>query len=348
MKVEFVDGKKNVLRIFVETEKDLWYLYRIIDPGDVISGHDFRVLKSGSEDKSNKQKVRIWLKIEVKDVKFHEYSDVLRVSGQIIEASEYVGGKMHTFTIKPGKEFTLEKKRMTRFHLREIERARRSNKEILVVSLDDREFAIGKISNRKIEILYEDKLGLSKEDPSREDVFTQKLVELAKKVIEISSGYHIIAIASPMFWKDKLLEEILERAPELKQKIKLFTISTGGIHGIYEFSRREEYLQALQEVELMRVNNKISEFLRALLNGLSTLGMENVKFAAESGAVEFILIDEEFFRKMKENGQVEELISLFKLVEDLDGEIYFVNRDNANYDLIHKYGVVAKLRYKLS
>jgi len=54
MKYEIID--KKTIKIRVEDEVDLLYLYKIVNVGDIIEGYDYRTLKF--ENEKEKKKIR--------------------------------------------------------------------------------------------------------------------------------------------------------------------------------------------------------------------------------------------------------------------------------------------------
>jgi len=95
MKHEIIDRK--TIKIRVEDEVDLLYLYKIVNVGDIIEGYDYRTLKFENE----KEKKKIKIKVEVENIKFSEYKDSLRISGKIIDSNDKDSiGHYHTFDIR--------------------------------------------------------------------------------------------------------------------------------------------------------------------------------------------------------------------------------------------------------
>ncbi|MEM1684689.1 MAG: hypothetical protein QXD60_02930, partial [Nanopusillaceae archaeon] len=116
MKYEFLD--KKTLKVYIEKDRDLISIYKIINPEDIIEGYDYRVIEINNQ----KERKKVWVKIIVEDIYFSEYSDNLRVSGRILEASEEVKGHYHTFDLRVGSEFIIKKQKSFSFYdIKEIE-----------------------------------------------------------------------------------------------------------------------------------------------------------------------------------------------------------------------------------
>ena len=100
MKVIHQDAKHQTIKLMPETLDDIWYLSNIIRPGDLIRAVTFRT-DSDDTDKIRSKKAtkkRMKLGIRVEQVKFHEFSDRLRIHGTIEEGPQDLGS-FHTLNI---------------------------------------------------------------------------------------------------------------------------------------------------------------------------------------------------------------------------------------------------------
>ena len=100
MKVIFKDLKHGKIKLMPENLDDIWHLYNIIDEEDIVRGLTYRT-EEGKDDKirsKKSEKKRMKLGIRVKEVKFHEFSDRLRIHG-IIEEGPQDLGSFHTLNI---------------------------------------------------------------------------------------------------------------------------------------------------------------------------------------------------------------------------------------------------------
>jgi hypothetical protein len=50
---------------------------------------------------------------------------------------------------------------------------------------------------------------------------------------------------------------------------------------------------------------------------------------------------------MKEENNIDKIINLFNILDKIDAEIYFVNNNVNNFELIDRFCIVGKLRYKI-
>ena len=81
MKVIFKDLKHGEIKLVPENLDDIWHLYNIIDENDLVRAVTFRTDEQKDDKIRSKksEKKRMKLGIRVSEVKFHEFSDRLRI-----------------------------------------------------------------------------------------------------------------------------------------------------------------------------------------------------------------------------------------------------------------------------
>ncbi|MEM4571457.1 MAG: hypothetical protein QXY16_02030 [Nanopusillaceae archaeon] len=334
MKYEFLD--KKTLKVYIEKDRDLISIYKIINPEDIIEGYDYRVIEINNQ----KERKKVWVKIIVEDIYFSEYSDNLRVSGRILEASEEVKGHYHTFDLRVGSEFIIKKQKSFSFYdIKEIEKSK-ERKSFYIVSLDSNSIAVAKIGD-KIEILYENDFYISKEDPERDSII-KKIYSDA--INTIKDDLDSIIVVGPIFYPEKFSEYLKEKRPN--KKIFSFKVSTGGIPGIYEFLNRKEYRDFLKDLEIADVNKIIDDFILFMTRDKVSFGLDDVYEKINECNVDYILISFEWFKKIKSDKlNFKKLLEIIDKAEMCKSSIYFVYKYNKNFDLIDKFGIVCKVRY---
>ncbi len=104
MKVLFKDLKHGEIKLVPENLDDIWHLYNIIEENDLVRAVTFRTDEQKDDKKRSKkaEKKRMKLGIRVSEVKFHEFSDRLRIHG-IIEEGPRDLGSFHTLNIDADK-----------------------------------------------------------------------------------------------------------------------------------------------------------------------------------------------------------------------------------------------------
>src|SRR5512136_2215019 len=101
MKVIFKDLKHGEIKLLPENLDDIWHLYNIIEIDDLVKAVTFRTTEDDKDDKirsKKSEKKPMKLGITVSEVKFHEFSDRLRIHGTIVEGLQDLGA-YHTLNI---------------------------------------------------------------------------------------------------------------------------------------------------------------------------------------------------------------------------------------------------------
>ena len=144
MKISHLDIKKGVVKVGVENLDDLWYLSTIIDKGDFVKGQTVRKVRIGEKEERSAKivKKKVSLKIEVDNIEFHKFSDVLRVGGKIVEGPEDIPkGSHHTFNVGGNTLITIIKERWLKFQLDKLKEACQAKLPKILICVMDRENA---------------------------------------------------------------------------------------------------------------------------------------------------------------------------------------------------------------
>ena len=96
------------MKVKVQNSDDLWYLRRVVRKDDLVSGVTFRKVVVGEKEGERK---RVFLKIKVEKISFHDFSEVLKLLGVIIESRDerIPIGEHHSFNVGVNDEVIIEK-----------------------------------------------------------------------------------------------------------------------------------------------------------------------------------------------------------------------------------------------
>lgn len=353
MKIIHSDLKKGEVKILVDSIDDLWYISNVIDKGDFVKGQTIRKIKLGGEEdrKSNIIKKKIFLKIKVENVEFHKYSNILRVSGTIMEGPEDVTrGSYHTFNVEENTAFTIEKQHWPDFQIKRLrEASHEKSAKILICIMDREEAYFALIKKFGYEILSSIRGDVQKKavENSRGKDFYAEIKNMIEQY-EKRYNFGNIIVASPAFWKEDFMKSLNNK--ELAKKIVLATCSSCDEKAFNEVLKRQEVQQVLRQERVAKEINLVEELLAEISkNNLAAYGYKEVEEAASAGAVRTLLISEEYINKMKAINKYEEVDMLLKNVDAAKGEIYIVSSEHdGGKKLDGLGGVGAILRYKIN
>ncbi len=343
MKILRRDLKAGSIKLLPQNLDDLWHLYNLVEPGDLVRATTYR-REERRTDKvrpERRDKVRLKLGIRVESVEFHEFADRLRVHGVIEEGARDLGSH-HTLNVEPGSRVDVVKE-WREPHLRRIREAVEATEEPLVtlVSLDDEAALVARMHQYGIREVAEIRSRgggkLYAAPPTKEEFFAQILQKLRQ--LEPSEG---LVILGPGFTREEFLHYGREREPALLKEAQTFGTGHGGMTGIQEALKGGLATKLLQESRIgMETRLVESVLVEVAKDGLYAYGPEEVRQSVEAGAVDTLLITDEMCRSR----DAEELMHR---VEERRGKVVVVStHHDAGRKLRSLGGAAALLRYRV-
>ncbi|MEZ0319226.1 MAG: mRNA surveillance protein Pelota [Pyrobaculum sp.] len=310
MKYE-VDTKHRVIRVMPEREEDLYFLYLLIDKGDVVRGWTVREYKP--EGSKEGERIKMYLAVRVESLEYHKFRGSLRVRGPVVEVQqdvEGVKGRRHTFDVVPGRELEIEKSEDRYLVVVEeiLNMAKSVLPRILLVSIDDEEAAVAQITALGFEVLQI--LQNREKDESLLSQFlqtVQKAVEDAKRRLKPDK----VVIASPSILIDEVAHYIQgEKHPQ----------NAGGLAGVYEFIRRGLYDKLKEEMGIAAYEKFIEKLSKN--RDSVAIGPVEVWEAATAGRVDSLLVLDTYIKESPE-----ESWKIMAEVYKTRGRIYIIRED---------------------
>jgi len=347
MKVLFKDLKHGEIKLVPENLDDIWHLYNIIEENDLVRAVTFRTDEQKDDKKRSKkaEKKRMKLGIRVSEVKFHEFSDRLRVHG-IIEEGPQDLGSFHTLNIDADKmePITIIKENWKDYQLRRIDEAvKLRNQPILVfVSLDEDNATVAILRQSGIQWIADIDSKRSGKMYESKDTQNEYFSEILQVVKTNKTQVSPLIIVGPGFTKEHFLKYGKEKEPNLFEKTVVHATGHPGMNGIQEAIKTGIVKQITKEnrvvLETMIVEKLFEEIKK---NGLVTYGAEEVKNALQQGAVEKLIIADKIVR----TPQGEELL---RSAKENNSDFIIVNTMNeAGKKLEGIGGVAALLRFRI-
>ncbi len=319
MKVLYKDLKNGEIKLRVEVEDDLWHLYNIVEPGDLV----FSITQRREEKQADRiraergEKKTMRLGIRVEKVEFHEFTDRLRILG-VIEHGPQDIGEHHTFNITVGSELSIIKDKWEKKHLKRLEEAVKSVERPLItfLTLEDNEaeiIVLREYGIKRIASISSSGTGKQYTSSKKEDFF-QKVLDALR---EFYKGGELLIIG-PGFTKEEFYSWAKDKNPELLRRAHIYAASHGGTVGVNEVMKKvgadilENSRMAVETREVERLFVEISK------NGAYAYGKEDVRSFLEQGAVEKLLISSRLMR-------TEEGEEYMKLAEDSGAKVIIIS-----------------------
>lgn len=332
-------GKQGEIKLIPENLDDLWHLKFIIEPGDIVFSLTKRVRESSDKLRSDKEKVTVRLGIEVEKVEFHKFANRLRITGKIVAGIDESG--YHTINIPVGKELSIIKEEWKDEQLKRIREAEEAAKrpETVIVTIEEGEAVIGVVRQWGVEELFDIRRSYGKETSQRIEFFCEIISQLE------NIQFKYLVIAGPGFTKEDFAKLVKERKPEWK----IITCDTAsiGTRGFLEVLKRGVINRIVGEIRLVEE----AEYIDLLLERIAkddrvAYGLEEVKRAYEYGAIEVLLIADEFLRQEREKWNVDEFM---KNIELMKGKVVIMSTEfEPGQRLMSLGGIAALLRYPIN
>ena len=329
MKVLGIDRRRNSVRVIVETSDDLWTLYIVVRPGDVVRARTVREIHFGDRGSGRSSRVPMVLAIRVTNVEFQPFTTRLRIRGVVIEGPERFGvkGKYHTMSIGVGSELEIIKENGWSKALLDRLGAQHLPVKLLLVAIDYDEYAIAILEHQGVKILASEAIRLpGKDDPHREEKLREELTIIAKSIVKAYQDYKpfAIVIGGPGFLKNTLAEKVRELLPSAKLFVD--NVSMGGEKGVSELMKRGVVRRIAAHIAVIEAEKFFEEFEKNLAKNpdMVSYGLEEVLFAVENGAASTVIVLDELLHSLDDTTRRKAEILLRK-AEETRARIIFVN-----------------------
>jgi len=339
MQLVFVDRKNKSFAVVPETLEDLWVLEKAIDAGDEVEGTVLRRIKREGERGSGDVR-KVFVRLRVENVQFHEYSGALRIVGTVVEArpEDVVGkGKHQTLELRTGRNLVVRKAVWSDYIIDQIRQAVNESQKpkVLLVSMDDEAATIYTLSQslRRLAVVRNPRKGkrLGSGD------FSEYYGQVYRVVEDAEPG--LVLVGGPGFFHDDFIRFARSKGSK-KQFIGVRT-SMAGTKGIHELIA-DRLDAVLKEHHLAQISHALDEFLRRLAKGEPVAVGGEVKRYATMGAVDVLLMHEDYFLKNRAEAR-----DVLDAVKAGGGKIFIVPRDFSAAPVVEKMGgMVAILRYR--
>ena len=355
MRILSHDFRKWAAAVEVQSLDDLWHLSQVIDSGDRVKARTIRKIKLGREKGEERKtafvKKHVTITVEVENMEFHKYSNILRLSGRVAEGTEDIPvGVYHTINVEEGAKLKIIKNHWLKFQIEKLKEAASEKELKILVCLFDRDsafFALLKQQGyKKLSEFSGDVQKKRSAETLRGENFYKRVISAMEEYVKTHKIEYVI-LASPAFWKEELLKEIKDG--ELKGKIIPAGCSSVGINGMEELLKRPELKEVLKHERLAKETELIEQLLAEIgRSGKAAYGLEEVESAAYAGAVNIIVITDKTLHKFRVDNSFQRLEDAIKAAERAKGKVFIIDSDNAPGKKLEGLGGIgALLRYRL-
>jgi len=347
MKVIFKDLKHGEIKLMPENLDDIWHLYNIVYESDLVRAVTFRTDEQKDDKIRSKkaEKKRMKVGIRVSEVKFHEFSDRLRIHGKIEEGPQDLGS-FHTLNIDAEKmdKLSIVKEQWKDHQLQRIDEAVKLSKQAILtfVSLDDDTATIAVLRQSGVQWIADIDSKRSGKMYESKDTEKEYFGEIISVVRTNKTKDSTLVVLGPGFTKEHFIKHGKEKEPILFEKYVVHGTGHSGMNGVQEAIKTGIIEQITKENRVVFETSLVEKLFEEIKkDGPVTYGEQDVKNALMNGAVERLLIIDILVRE--EKGE-----KFLKLAKQNNSEFTIINTmHEAGKKIKGIGGVGALLRFKI-
>ncbi len=346
MRLLKIDRRNNLFEVIPESLDDLWHLEKVIEKGDSATGKSERKVKPKYEG-GKARKEAIFIDLQVERVEFHKTTGQLRVTGIIVggRPEQFIELKAHhSLEFTPGRKIRVQKEKLKGYQVERLERAKRASarEKMLLVVLDDEEAGLALLKEfgfgQKGKILA----GRQGKRYKGEEAKNKYFEDIIEKVTEVKPEK--VIFAGPGFTKNNLKKYLEEKGIKLNAFFE--SINSVGITGLNELLKGGKIDSIAGKIQIGQETKLVEKLIEEVGkdNGLGEYGLKQIERAAEIGAVQELLVGEEFLLQNREKAE-----ELMDKVEQLRGSVHIISSEHeAGKKLLGIGGIGAILRYRIA
>ena len=336
------DGYGRVTLI-PETLDDLWHLKYVIEEGDTVSALTQRRVERNDDmtRSTGGERETLSVDLEVDNIEFARFANRVRVSGVIRSCDrETEIGNHHTVNVEQNDEITVTKN-WKPDQLERIEEAEEADKtEVAIATVEEGEAHVHTVEAHGVEerVTLTGTTGKGEDAAPRDELFA----ELASVLENLDPD--AVVLAGPGFTKRDAYDHIEENAPKVAEKVVVEDTASVGGRGVHEVLKRGAVERVAEEARVARESRLVDELMDSVAgDGAAAYGLEPTREATEYGAVEHLLVVDEFLREHRD-----EIDPLIEGAEQKGGDVTVLSSEFEPGQRIRSLGgVAALLRYRI-
>lgn len=339
------DPSDNSVKVYIETDEDIWHLYNVIEEGDLVTASTTR-REEKSADKiraERAEKKRMTLGIRIEKMEFSEDDLRLKLLGTIETGPQDIG-QHHTLILEVGDQLSIGKPHWRQTHRDRLERAVSDSKKprIVFVSLDQDEATIAVLRQYGLKEVVTMRSGRSGKQYAEKPQADNYHREIMDKLLPLMEPGMPLVLLGPGFEKEALSESLKKSGEPLFSRQFVYHTGQTGMAGVNELLKAGMGADVLREssvgTEIEAVESLMAEIGK---NGPATYGDMQIRAAADAGAIEKLLILDSRIRE-------QDLDDLVRAVEAQKGTVLVVSsQHDGGKQLAALGGMGAILRYRM-
>lgn len=364
----------GILRLQAETADDQYHIFNVLMQHDLVEANTMRnVTRESKTGSVEKNRIRIWMKIEVERVEFDSEQCSLRVLGRNMTENEYVKmGQYHTVTLEVGHQFVVHKDAWDSIYLDRVKDAvdAASKAELAAIVMQEGLAHVCLVTPfmTQTRARIERKMPKKKDGGDKYDkavrAFFRDVFEAVRKYINFEV-VKLVLCGSPGFLKDDFyayMEETATRQDDtgfLKQKGKFLRAhaSSGHKKAIDEILGNPDIQGQMGDIKAAKEVHALHRFHRMMTEDedRAVYGFKETVSADEHLAIDELLVTDKLFLG-QQNGESggqdlllrKQYVDLTESVKEHGGKVHIFSSMHVSGQQLGNYtGCAAILRFPL-
>ena len=371
----YLKGRSGTIQLKPNNEEDIWYLYKILQKGDIVKMRVFRKIKvnSGGEYGVNKVKRRsITLTLKVLDIDFQSDDKGTSLTAKTINIKEnkvVMIGQIQTVEIQMFQKISICKEFWTRDNFDMLDEAADEAKGIdsMIILYDDGHAGFYFLKRNFTKFYGKIQKSLPKKKKNMMDIYKNNIAKFDQRIWRYiydtfdTEEIKVIVLAGPGNAKDRFLnrlkqidthEKDLTYRKKIQDSIKKYVkVATSTIHAsaINEILKDPKAQKILKDTKAIKEAQKLKEFFKTLENNSNKAcyGEKEVNYALQKGAIKTLLITDGLLKSnnFTIRGKFEKLV---KKCERQGGEIFLFHEDHISGQKLKEItGIAGILNYEI-
>jgi len=347
MRVIHYDEKQEEVKIQPDYLEDLWFLTKIVEPGDVVGGSSLRRFKTGDKLRPESgEKKKVFIELKVENVEFAEAANKLRLTGVILSGhpEEFVQiGEHHTLDVEPGQRLEIKKK-LSSYHWSVIDSAKQSrHPKLLIIVMDEHKATLARLQTQGLSFFANLENKASKREKEHFDEARKEFFNELFTILKNEKDAQIV-IAGPGFEKEAFKKYLDQKNFDFS-KAWFEHCSNAEESGVHELLKKGVLERALVDQKIAQDYVVLEEFKAHLgkEDGLVEYGVENVRKAVEGGSVERIVVLDELLR-----GKTSIVSEFIDQARKAGAKLVVFDKETAPGKQFESFKIAAFLRYRVS
>ena len=362
------DGRGSI-KLLPQEPDDIWHLYHLLAPGDLLTASTYRKLTTTSSTGStSSSKVRVRLTLLIETIEYDASTSMLRVKGTNREENEHVKlGQYHTMDLILHNAFTLDKEQWDSIYLDRLDTAADTTKQADIAALLLQPGLANlclltqhlTVIKQRIELNIPKKRGggsMTGHDNAMSKFF-QQCYEAVVRHVDFAT-IKVFIIASPAFTRDDFYSYMQQESQrqndrilaDHRQKFVLTHSSSAHKHALTELLTSPQLLARLEQTKSMDEVKTLADFQRLMMMepDRAWYGYDEVKRAVDERAISVLMVTDTLF-KAADVSERRRYVRLVEEVKEAGGQVLIMSGQHpAGEELKQLTGVAAILKWGMS